>query len=301
LRHGAVLPDDGVRTTMRLAVDSDGRLGFRAARSHDVVATSTCLVAHPAVDRVIAGLRLPGADEVTIRVGAATGEVAAWWTPAEVPLPIDVPADVLHAVSLGDHAVVHEIITGPPDPVTGERRGHRLRVSAQSFFQASLPAAEALVATVDELAGPLLAALPDGATVLDAYSGVGLFGATVVPARLRLVAVEGSRSACGDAHVNLAGRTAHVIRCSVERWRPEPASLVIADPSRSGLGAEASARLAATGAEHLVLVACDPVSLARDVRLLAGHGFALRDAVVLDLFPHTHHVEVVALLSRAVG
>lgn len=277
---GPVVRDTGVRTTVRLGVDPDGRVGFRAARSHEVVPTNECMVAHPLVEDLLATLVLPGADEVTVRVGAATGERAVWWSPESIPAPPDLPADV----RIGPESVVHERVAG-----------HLFQVSAGSFFQASLDAAEALVEVVRRVARPVIDALPDGATVVDAYSGVGLFGATVVPHRLRLVAVEGSRSSCADAEVNLAGRDATVVRCSVERWRPEPASLVIADPSRSGLGAQAVQRLVATGARAIVLVSCDPVALARDVSLLRATGHGLVSCEILDLFPHSHHVEAVSL------
>jgi 23S rRNA (uracil1939-C5)-methyltransferase len=277
---GPVVRDTGVRTTVRLGVDPDGRVGFRAARSHEVVPTHECLVAHPLVEDLLATLVLPGADEVTVRVGAATGERAVWWSPESVAAPAGLPSDV----RVGPESVVHERVAG-----------HLLQVSAGSFFQASLDAAEALVEVVRRVARPVIDALPDGATVVDAYSGVGLFGATVVPHRLRLVAVEGSRSSCADAEVNLAGRDATVVRCSVERWRPEPAALVIADPSRSGLGAQAVQRLVATGARAIVLVSCDPVALARDVSLLRATGHRLVSCEILDLFPHSHHVEAVSL------
>ena len=56
--------------------------------------------------------------------------------------------------------------------------------------------------------------------------------------------------------------------------------------------------LAATGAELVVLVSCDPVAMARDVALLAEHGFQHRSTEVLDLFPQTPHVEAVTVLER---
>ena len=56
--------------------------------------------------------------------------------------------------------------------------------------------------------------------------------------------------------------------------------------------------LAGTGAGVLVLVSCDAASLGRDTRLLADHGFRHEHSVVVDLFPHTHHVEVVTRFSR---
>jgi tRNA/tmRNA/rRNA uracil-C5-methylase (TrmA/RlmC/RlmD family) len=73
---------------------------------------------------------------------------------------------------------------------------------------------------------------------------------------------------------------------------------VIADPARPGLGPAASAALAGLGAERLVLVSCDPASFARDVGLLAGHGYRLAQTQVLDLFPHTFHVEAVSRFER---
>ena len=282
---GAVegLPSQGARTTIRVAIDASGRPGFRGTRSHDVVPTDRCLVAHPLVDEVLQGLRATPGTELTIRVGAATGERGVWWEPADAPAPTGLPSDV----RLGADAVVHEVVDG-----------RRLRVSPGSFFQASREAAESVVAAVRRAAAADLEALADGATVVDAYGGVGLFGATVVPERLRLVSVEGSRSSCADAETNLAGRDARVVRCSVERWRPEPAGLVIADPSRSGLGAGAVERLAATGAPTLVLVSCDPVALARDTALLRTTGYDLGSCESLDLFPHTHHVETVSVFRR---
>jgi tRNA/tmRNA/rRNA uracil-C5-methylase (TrmA/RlmC/RlmD family) len=74
--------------------------------------------------------------------------------------------------------------------------------------------------------------------------------------------------------------------------------LAVVDPARAGIGREATAVLAATGAERVVLVSCDPVSLARDAVLLAEHGYAHRESVVLDLFPNTPHVEAVTVFER---
>jgi 23S rRNA (uracil1939-C5)-methyltransferase len=85
---------------------------------------------------------------------------------------------------------------------------------------------------------------------------------------------------------------------SVEEWRAEPADAVVADPPRAGLGREAARVVAATGAGRLALVSCDPVSLARDAALLRAHGFRHVWSEVVDLFPHTPHVEVVTRFDR---
>jgi tRNA/tmRNA/rRNA uracil-C5-methylase (TrmA/RlmC/RlmD family) len=56
--------------------------------------------------------------------------------------------------------------------------------------------------------------------------------------------------------------------------------------------------LAATGSPRVVLVSCDPASAGRDVALLTARGYRPVEAVVVDLFPHTHHTEVVTRLDR---
>jgi 23S rRNA (uracil1939-C5)-methyltransferase len=80
----------------------------------------------------------------------------------------------------------------------------------------------------------------------------------------------------------------------VERFRTRPADLVVADPARSGLGAAAVRALVAARSPVFVLVSCDPAALARDVTLLADAGYRLDAAHLVDLFPQTHHVEVVS-------
>lgn len=280
VRAAAAIAEHGYRTTLRLAVDRSGRPGFRAAGAHRVVPTPHCLVAHPALAALLPGLSLPGGRELVLRVGARTGERLAWWTPANRPRPAALPPDV----ACGPDAAVHEMVAGV-----------RLRVSARSFFQSSPEAAELLVRAVASAAGD-----PTdwgSEPVIDAYGGIGLFAATVVGADRPVHVLESNPSACADAEANLAGRSARVERVAVERWQPRPAGLIIADPARAGLGREAVARLTASEPRRLVLVSCDAVSFARDARLLDEAGYALIGAEVLDLFPNTHHVEVVGAFA----
>jgi tRNA/tmRNA/rRNA uracil-C5-methylase (TrmA/RlmC/RlmD family) len=101
-----------------------------------------------------------------------------------------------------------------------------------------------------------------------------------------------------DARHNLRGRRARVLRCDLEHWRPSRADVVIADPAREGLGRVATDRLAATDAARLVLASCDPAAFARDVVLLAEHGYSLASTTIVDLFGHTSHIEVVSGFER---
>ena len=171
--------------------------------------------------------------------------------------------------------------------------GVQFRVSARSFFQSRQDGAEALVGAVARAIGDAA----DGGVLVDAYAGVGLFGATVGQPE-EVVAVEASRSAVADARRNLRERNATVVATDVASWRPRPADVVVADPSRAGLGRRPTEVLAATAAATFVLVSCDAASLARDARLLAGHGYDHVRSTVVDVFPHTTHVEVVTRFER---
>jgi 23S rRNA (uracil1939-C5)-methyltransferase len=264
------------RTTLRLAAGVD-HLGLRRRSSHDVVELEACPVSHPLLQDLLAIVRTRGSGEVSLRVGAATGERSAWVVEGDVEL-LGLPTDV----GVGQDAVVHEVVAGTS-----------LRISAASFFQSGPAAAELLVAAVQQACADF--ALAD--TIIDAYGGVGLFASNLDGGKV--IVVEGSDVACADAAANLAHRRARVVRSQVEQWRPRRADLVIADPSRSGLGRQAISVLIATQAPRMVLVSCDPVSLARDAGLLRERGYDHVRSTVYDLFPQTHHVEVVTIFDRS--
>jgi 23S rRNA (uracil1939-C5)-methyltransferase len=300
VRAGPALPTAGFRTTMRLAVVG-GRAGLRAASSHEVVDIDHCVVAHPRLDELIADGRFGSASEVTLRVGSATGERLSLVSPTlvDVVLPDDVVVVGADELARGRRAWIHE-----------EVAGRRWRVSAGSFFQTRSDGAAALVDAVHAAAADVLSAgaRDDGRarTLVDAYSGVGLLAGSLldrVPPEAgvwRAVAVERSRSSVADARQNLRGLPVRVVGSSVERFRPAAADLVVADPSRAGLGRGGAAVLTATRADRLVLVSCDAASAGRDVALLRAAGYRLVESVVLDLFPHTSHVEVVSRFDRVV-
>jgi 23S rRNA (uracil1939-C5)-methyltransferase len=267
---GPPLSPFGFRTTVRAAVEH-GRAGLRRGHSHDIVTLDACLVAHPLIEELLVDGRFAGAHEITVRCGARTGERLVLPRPVDavVVVPDDVRTDFFHE----------------------EVAGTTFRISAPSFFQARPDGADALVDAVRAAA----AGAPAGPMV-DAYGGVGLFAATVGEGR-EVTLVEWSSAAVADARVNVPD--AEVLRLDLARWRPSPAALVVADPSRDGLGAPAVTKLAATGATHLVLVSCDPAALGRDAALLAAEGFRHDGSTLVDLFPHTPHVEVVTRFIRS--
>ena len=78
----------------------------------------------------------------------------------------------------------------------------------------------------------------------------------------------------------------------------QKADLVVVDPPRSGLGERMARALANMGAPRLTYVSCDPATLARDLVPLLAAGYQVEQAHLVDLFPHTHHLESVLQLVR---
>ncbi len=276
IMEGPSAPPFAYRTSVRVVGAPSGRPGFRRERSHEAIEVDVCMVAHPTLFDVLREITVGPDVELTLRVSEATGQMTAMWDTRAGDVQ-GLPA----SVKTGATAALYEDVAG-----------HRFRVSAGSFFQSG-PAAAALLVDAVRRAAPEI----DGSDhVVDAYAGVGLFGVAAVPPSSRTTSIETSRSSVEDASVNLAGRAATVVRGEVGAWRAggERVDVVIADPARSGLGKPGSAALSAAGAPVLVLVSCDPVSLARDAALLRGHGYRHERTEVLDLFPMTHHVEAVS-------
>jgi len=270
----------GYRTTLRLTSDG-ARPGYRRHRGHEVVPVDSCLVAHPLLAELLAVGDFGEATEVTLRCGARTGERLAVLGPScgGASLPGSVRVIGEDELAAGRRAWIFE-----------EVGGTRLRLSAQSFFQANPEGAEALVSLV----GSAIAGAPDGLLV-DAYGGVGLFAATLGASR-PVTLLECSGSAAADARVNLPAASVRLI--DVARWRASKAAVVVADPPRAGLGAAGVAALVASRASHLALVSCDPASLGRDAALLRAKGFNLEWAALVDMFPGTPHIEVVSRFVR---
>lgn len=283
LARMAAVPDGTGRTTARLAADESGRLGFRRASSHEPVVTGDCPACDDRIEEMIGSLVLDGAGEAVIRVGARTGEMGLWVTEGR----------------LSEEAMVivreRGVVTGKRARIGEVVHGRRLEVSMGAFFQASPEAAELVTAEVRTHLEELDV---HGGTLADLYGGVGLFAATLADLVDEIVLVESNPLACLDAVVNLADTAAIVEEAEVERWDAAPADIVVADPSRSGLGKQGVAAVSATDADVLVLVSCDAAAAARDASLLARAGYELTAVSVLDLFPDTHHVEVVSTFVR---
>jgi len=276
------LPSEGWRSSLRVAVDAEGRVGFRRRRSNDVLAVDRCLVADRRLDRSFTSAF------TSAFTGAFTGAPAGWGGVEEISLRV---GDDDHVSAWADPT-----IGSADDRIAITVDGAVLRVSSASFFQSSARGAAALSDVVRRALGDP-SGWPEG-PFLDAYGGIGLFSRTVAPDDRRVILVEANPFAVADARANLDGRSTRgrntVFAGRFEDWTPEPVAVAVADPSRDGLRAAAVEVLRAAAPATLALVSCDPASLGRDARLLVENGFEFEWSEVVDLFPHTHHVEVVS-------
>jgi len=155
------------------------------------------------------------------------------------------------------------------------------------------------------------AALSGNETVYDLYCGIGTIGLVLARDALTVWGIDVSEEsiACAleNADLNGIGNAAFFagnVGQSVAELheRSGDPDVVVVDPPRAGLAGKALKRLGEIGAPRIVYVSCNPTTLAGDVKRLSDdYGYTLLRAKPVDMFPHTPHVETVALLERGAG
>lgn len=187
-----------------------------------------------------------------------------------------------------------------PGTVTDILCGLQFALSSRSFYQVNPQQTEVLYRTALQLA-----ALTGQETVVDAYCGIGTIGLCAAPYAGQVIGVERNPAAAKDAAANArrnklqnakfvcADATAWMEQAAKENLRPD---VVFMDPPRAGSTPACIAAIAGMAPKRVVYVSCDPTTLARDVQLFAAHGYRATTFRPVDLFPHTNHVETVALL-----
>ncbi|MEP7764135.1 TRAM domain-containing protein [Sanguibacter sp. 25GB23B1] len=289
----------GWRTRIDLVADENGRAGMRKFRSHDIVPLHTMPLATPEV------LAAATAEKVFTR---------RWHAGARIE--IIAPANGTDAIVLVDDAVVRgghvdnrpNVRRSVTETATVDGTEHSYRVAADGFWQVHREAPSLLAQVVLDAARGESGDLTD-ATVLDLYSGAGLFTvplAHAVGVVGRVVAIEGDERAAKDARRNVHdleqveihhGAVERVLR-TAGHGAIGGADVVVLDPPRTGAGKRTIAEIVALSPARIVYVACDPAALARDIAYLADAGYGLESLRAFDLFPTTHHVECVAVLTR---
>ena len=134
--------------------------------------------------------------------------------------------------------------------------------------------------------------------VWDLYAGVGETTAALVARGATVESVERDRRAVAEAdRLGSAGARRHAGPAEELIGSLTAPHVVITNPPRTGMSAEVTAAIAASGAQRVVYVSCDPATLARDIARLS-EGYAVSSVRTFDQFPQTAHLETVAVLER---
>ncbi|KQN86456.1 class I SAM-dependent RNA methyltransferase [Arthrobacter sp. Leaf69] len=297
------------RTRAGFAVTPAGKLGMHAHRSDTVLPVRDMPLAVDAINALrLWDIDLQGIDRIEVAAPANGSR----------PLVLLVPAAGTRAKRLS--AVLaqmpDDVSVASFDPVKGEvlrlrgrtyvqesAAGHDYRVTGDGFWQIHRDAPDTLIGAVTGFLrdGGYLDA---GAVVADLYAGAGLFTgplADAVGVTGSVLSVEGSPGTSRDARKNLHDASqVEIVQGRVERVLRDKArtfDAVLLDPPRAGAGKAVVNQLVAAGPRAVAYVSCDPASFARDLGYFQQSGWELNGLRAFDLYPHTHHMETVALLT----
>ena len=308
--------------------------GMYAAGTHRIVPTDECLVENEQAKRAILTIRRlmpkfgiqPYSEDAgtgflrhaVVRVGHTSGEVLVTLVTNEP----EFPASRAFCRELVKRCpfittIVQNVNTRQTNVILGEREqrlygpgfildrlcGLSFRISSQSFYQVNAVQTEVLYDTAIELA-----ALSGGERAIDAYCGTGTIG-LVAAARGagEVVGVDSVESAVRDARQNARHNgieNARFVAADAGEFMRrlasdgERADVVLMDPPRAGSSEEFIDALTELAPTRVVYISCNPETQVRDCRLLRDRGYRLRAVQPVDMFPHTDHVETVALLAR---
>jgi 23S rRNA (uracil1939-C5)-methyltransferase len=230
---------------------------------------------------------LAGADGFVEALRAFPEVKSVHWAVNDSPAEVtNLPTDLLW----GEEAIEEQLL------------GLRYRVRPNAFLQTNTEMCEALYRLAHEYAG-----LTGEETVYDLYCGIGTIGLTLARDALTVWGIESSEEsiACAVENAELNGLpnaaffAGDVTRDLDElRARAGPPDVIVVDPPRAGLAGKAVRRIWELQAPRLVYVSCNPTTLAGNAKELAkDFGYRLERARPVDMFPHTPHVETVALFT----
>ncbi|MCT4406110.1 23S rRNA (uracil(1939)-C(5))-methyltransferase RlmD [Lactococcus cremoris] len=304
--------------------------GFYRKNSHSLIPVEDFYIQHPEIDAVVLFLRdefrkinLQAYDEKTrkgwlrnivVRRGFHTSEmmVSLVVTSKKLPENVDLVIDKLvehftniKSVQLNINNGTGSFILGKEfvllygkDFITDLMLDKTYQISAPAFYQVNTPQAEKLYETAFEFAE-----LKPGDIVIDAYSGIGtigismadrvaeVYGMEVVPA-----AVENAKR---NAQLNELENTHYEVGTAekiMPKWLDEgiKPDVIFVDPPRKGLDETFIKSATATNPRRIVYISCNPATFARDVVRFENEGYILDKVQPVDLFPQTHHIELVA-------
>lgn len=308
-------------------------IGFYAKRSHRIIDTPVCMLQNEVNDRIVKIIRaflaeyeIPLYDEtihrglvrhILTRIGRCTGEIMVCLVVNGRKLPhCDVLVERLREIE-GMTSIVLNVNTDQTNVILGTEvhvlwgketiRDYigdvQFEISPLSFYQVNPLQTQVLYQTALDFAE-----LEGNETVLDLYCGIGtislffaqkakhVFGVEIVPEAI----ADAKRNAAlnGMDNADFAVGAAEDVIPRLYEEKGITADVVVVDPPRKGCDSVLLDTIAAISPKKVVYVSCDSATLARDLAYLCPKGYTIEKVQVVDMFPHTVHVETVVLLGR---
>lgn len=258
-------------------------LGLYARDSRQVIALAACPVAAPEIQKWLEDLPdfeatplLPGDLEETETATSSTTD----------------PDERMRVF-----AAQGQLKTGNSE-ISLDIAGNRLVFSSGGFFQSN-------VAMLEKLLEWLEPRLGTGKRALDLYCGCGVFAKLLESSYSQVMAVDNLVLNCDYAKRNTDGLKTKVIRADVDLWLQSDdaafADLVVVDPPRAGLSRALTEWLLQAKPTRIVYVSCNPVTFARDLKLLRQGGYTVAELALFDFYPQTWHSETACILEVLPG
>lgn len=284
------------RNYMQFNLSAGGNPGFIRTNKKDVLEITECHLPQGPLNHFWTLLEIgpnTGVSKLGLRLGAGDDILMMLESAGQFDAEFNVESLPVSVVHISPENV--QTLAGSASTIM-QVRGRNFRVSAGSFFQINTTLAEKMVAVIEEL-------IPENSgTLLELYSGVGLFSAFIANHVNQLVAVETSPNACEDFVDNLDEfDNIDLYQGPVEEILPmldiKP-EIVLMDPPRAGVDKYVLERIIAMAPEKILYISCDPATLARDSRLLVQGGYKALKFIPFDLFCQTYHIETLSYWTR---
>ncbi len=263
------------RNRADFSINREGLLGFKMRGTHRFFHVEQCHIMHDEINRIlnIINSKKPvrKSHNILVRYGINTGDYLVY--PPYEGLDIDTGQRYYHERLLGKDFIINR----------------------SSFFQVNTTQAEVLIEIIMDYI------TSQDRIVIDAYAGVGTFSIFIAEKAKKVIAIEESKTAYNDALINIKGFDN--IQCVCEKTekvlREEKieGDVIILDPPRTGCQKIVLDSIALKRIRKVIYVSCNFLTLLRDIKHLTGMGYRIQRIHFLDMFPETHHMENIAILT----
>lgn len=273
----------------------DNKLGFYKNKTNELIEIDKCLLLNPVINDLISYLKnyieLKDIEKITIKVGNKTNEVM---------LIIDGSiAYYKKLLEIVDVLIINEKVITTKDYITSYIGNKKYIIKKNSFFQVNYDISTRMYNKVKDVI-----VKEKSKNVLDLYCGTGTIGIYISDVVSKITGIEVVSDAIESANTNKKINNVENIEFILGKVEDKldfisnnNIDTIIVDPPRSGLHKKVIPILEKISPKTIIYVSCDPITMARDIKLLSNN-YELVEVTPYDMFPNTYHVECVSVLHR---